>query len=271
MAICPDDGVEIAVSESPEKVPSPNPVVAIVIEPAPLVIAMPVPAVRVARVGPPVPSPMRSCPFESTELAVMAPVPEPKSTPPSVRVVAPVPPFATGSVPVTSLVRSIDVPNVVCRAPLVSVRPVPVKSVIVSAPSVNEVLIVVVVAVRSVMVVVARVDVADTSSVEESVVAPLAVSAANVVEPATPRVPLREAFAALSVPVSVGDAENTTEPDPVSSVSAEAKFAELGVERKVAMPVPKPDTPVEIGSPVASARLKAGVASVPPNESCIPP
>ena len=32
-----------------------------------------------------------------------------------------------------------------------------------------------------------------------------------------------------------------------------------------------PDTPELIGSPVASARLKAGVASVPPSDNDMPP
>ena len=39
--------------------------------------------------------------------------------------------------------------------------------------------------------------------------------------------------------VSVGDVPNTSAPLPVSSVTAAARFAELGVVRKVAMPVPK--------------------------------
>jgi hypothetical protein len=49
----------------------------------------------------------------------------------------------------------------------------------------------------------------------------------------------------------VGEVANTTTPVPVSSVKAESKFALLGVAKKVATPVPRPDTPVEIGSPVA--------------------
>ena len=60
---------------------------------------------------------------------------------------------------------------------------------------------------------------------------------------------------ALGVPragvTSVGDVANTSEPVPVSSDTAVAKFAELGVAKKVATPVPKPLTPVEIGRPVA--------------------
>ena len=43
----------------------------------------------------------------------------------------------------------------------------------------------------------------------------------------------------------------TFAPDPVSSVKAAAKLADDGVARKVATFVPNPDTPVEIGNPVA--------------------
>src|SRR5882724_4522710 len=50
---------------------------------------------------------------------------------------------------------------------------------------------------------------------------------------------------------SVGLVPKTSAPEPVSSVTAEARFAELGVARNVATPVPNPETPVEIGKPVA--------------------
>lgn len=70
---------------------------------------------------------------------------------------------------------------------------------------------------------------------------------------------------------SVGEVPNTTAPLPVSSVIALARFAEDGVARKVATFEPNPETPVDIGRPVASARLKAGVASEPPSESETPP
>jgi hypothetical protein len=56
---------------------------------------------------------------------------------------------------------------------------------------------------------------------------------------------------------SVGDVANTKEPEPVSSVIAAARFAELGVPRSVATPVASPDTPVEMGSPVAFVRTPA--------------
>jgi len=67
---------------------------------------------------------------------------------------------------------------------------------------------------------------------------------------------------------SVGLVANTKAPEPVSSVTADARLAELGVARKVAMPVPRPDTPVLMGKPVALVRValegvpSAGVTSV---------
>jgi hypothetical protein len=66
----------------------------------------------------------------------------------------------------------------------------------------------------------------------------------------------------------VGLLANTKAPDPVSSVTADAKFADDGVPKNVATPVPKPLTPVEIGNPVAFVKVpeagvpKAGVTNV---------
>jgi hypothetical protein len=66
----------------------------------------------------------------------------------------------------------------------------------------------------------------------------------------------------------VGLVANTKEPVPVSSVTAEIRFADDGVPKKVATPVPKPLTPVEIGNPVAFVKVpeagvpNAGVTSV---------
>jgi hypothetical protein len=59
----------------------------------------------------------------------------------------------------------------------------------------------------------------------------------------------------------VGEVAKTAEPVPVSSVKAERRLAELGVARKVATPVPKPDTPVAIGRPVAF--VKVALVGVP--------
>lgn len=59
--------------------------------------------------------------------------------------------------------------------------------------------------------------------------------------------------AAPPIPIDApncGESENTTLPLPVSSVIADARFADDGVARNVATPVPRPLTPVLIGSPV---------------------
>lgn len=56
---------------------------------------------------------------------------------------------------------------------------------------------------------------------------------------------------------SVGLVANTSGPEPVSSVTAVARFALDGVARKAAIPEPRPDTPVEIGRPVAFVRVAA--------------
>lgn len=48
----------------------------------------------------------------------------------------------------------------------------------------------------------------------------------------------------------VGEVAKTKAPVPVSSVTALARLAELGVARKVAMPAAKPATPVLMGKPV---------------------
>jgi hypothetical protein len=67
---------------------------------------------------------------------------------------------------------------------------------------------------------------------------------------------------------SVGLVANTKDPDPVSSVTAVIKFEEEGVAKKVATPAPKPLMPVDTGRPVALVKVaddgvpKAGVTSV---------
>jgi hypothetical protein len=61
---------------------------------------------------------------------------------------------------------------------------------------------------------------------------------------------------------------NTKDPEPVSSDTAEARLAEEGVAKNVATPEPRPETPVEIGSPVQFVRVpevgvpRTGVTSV---------
>jgi hypothetical protein len=49
---------------------------------------------------------------------------------------------------------------------------------------------------------------------------------------------------------NVGLVANTRDPDPVSSDTADAKLALVGVPKNVATLAPKPLTPVEIGNPV---------------------
>jgi hypothetical protein len=62
---------------------------------------------------------------------------------------------------------------------------------------------------------------------------------------------------------NVGEVAKTNKPVPVSSVIAVLRLAEDGVSSAVATPVPKPETPEEIGSPVALVRVPlAGVPSV---------
>jgi hypothetical protein len=66
----------------------------------------------------------------------------------------------------------------------------------------------------------------------------------------------------------VGEVAKTNEPDPVSSVTALARFALVGVAKNVAIPVPKPETPVLIGNPVVFVKTplegvpSAGVVKV---------
>ena len=67
---------------------------------------------------------------------------------------------------------------------------------------------------------------------------------------------------------NVGLVANTLTPVPVSSVNNAAKFALDGVAKNVAAPVPSPETPVEIGSPVQLVSVpldgvpSAGVVSI---------
>ena len=66
----------------------------------------------------------------------------------------------------------------------------------------------------------------------------------------------------------VGEVAKTREPDPVAFVTAAAKLALVGVAKNVATPVPRPETPVEIGRPVAFVSVpevgvpRMGVTSV---------
>jgi len=89
----------------------------------------------------------------------------------------------------------------------------------------------------------------------------LPVVAATVLGVVAPRLPFKAA--ASDVPVatpmfgvtSVGLVANTNDPLPVSSVTADARFADDGVAKKVATPVPRPETPVLMGRPVQLVRM----------------
>lgn len=60
----------------------------------------------------------------------------------------------------------------------------------------------------------------------------------------------------------VGEVAKTSAPVPVSSVMAERRLALDGVAKNVAMPVPRPDIPVEIGKPVQFVSVPdAGIPS----------
>lgn len=65
--------------------------------------------------------------------------------------------------------------------------------------------------------------------------------------------------------VIVGDVAKTADPVPVEVVSAASRLELDGVARNVATPVPNPETPVLIGSPVQLVSVPlAGVPSAPP-------
>ena len=69
----------------------------------------------------------------------------------------------------------------------------------------------------------------------------------------------------VTADVKVGLVAKTRGPDPVSSVTADARFADDGVAKNVATPVPRPLTPVPIGNPVALVRVPDdGVPNAPP-------
>ena len=66
---------------------------------------------------------------------------------------------------------------------------------------------------------------------------------------------------------SVGDVAKTSEPEPVSSVTAAARLEDDGVAKKVATLEPKPDTP-ETGKPVQFVSVPDdGVPNAPPEVS----
>ena len=78
---------------------------------------------REVQVGTPTPFPRRIRPGVGAAVTLIAPPAFPKSRPLVVNVVTPVPPLPTGKVPVTSVVRSTEVPSddsrLIVPAPLV--------------------------------------------------------------------------------------------------------------------------------------------------------
>ena len=85
-----------------------TPALAMVIDPAPGVIDIPVPAVREAMTGAAPVEPIRICPFEREELSTIDP-PDETIIRLLLRVVEEfVPPFAMGSVPLTPVVREME-------------------------------------------------------------------------------------------------------------------------------------------------------------------
>jgi hypothetical protein len=212
----------------------------------PVLIGRPVALVRVAALGVPrlgvvnagdVDSAMPPVPVTAWLRAVATPVPND---------VMPVPPFATGSVPVTpvdkgnpvALVRvaALGVPRsgVTRVGEVANTRaPDPVSSVTAAA--------------RFVELGVVKKVATPVPKPETPVEIGKSVALVNVAADGVPR---------LGV-TSVGLVAKTKAPLPVSSVTAPARFAELGVAKKVATPVPNPTTPVAIGKPVALVRVAA--------------
>jgi hypothetical protein len=171
-------------------------------------------------------------------------VPAPLSKAPEVRVVAPVPPLATGNVPVVP--PSIGNPVTLVITPLVGV------------PSAG----------------VTKVGLLDSTTLPVPVeavtpVPPLATGKVPVVPPSIGRPVALVSVPLVGVPnagvTSVGLVANTSAPEPVSSVTAAAKFALVGVAKNVATSVPKPEMPVDTGRPVALVSVPLeGVPNTPP-------
>ena len=93
-----------------------------------------------------------------------------------------------------------------------------------------------------------------------------------VVVPLTVKSPERTRDVPVAAPIfgvtSVGVLAKTSAPVPVSSVTAEIRFSEDGVARNVATLVPRPEIPVDTGSPVAFVKVapdgvpRSGVVNV---------
>ena len=87
-----------------------------------------------------------------------------------------------------------------------------------------------------------------------------------VVVPDTVRSPPTMRLLVFTVPVKVGETENTSEPAvPVSSVTALIRLAAEGIAKNAATPLPRPEIPVETGRPVQLVRIpEAGVPNDTP-------
>tara|TARA_R110000868_G_scaffold12052_1_gene58495 strand:+ start:1223 stop:1870 length:648 start_codon:yes stop_codon:yes gene_type:complete len=182
----------------------------------------------------------------------------------AVSVADPVPPLATGSVPVTPVVigRPVQLVNTpeagvpsagVTRAGEVAntSAPVPVSSVTAARRFAEEG--------------VPR-NVATPAPSEVIPVPPFATGSVPVTPVVIGRpvqlVSTPEAGVPSAGVTRAGEVANTSAPLPVSSVTAAARFAEEGVPRNVATPVPRPLTPVPTGSPVQLVSTpEAGVPS----------
>ena len=198
-------------------------------------------------------------------------MPFPKTTLFAVRVVAPVPPLATGRVPVTPVVKGspvalVNVPDEgVPRAGVTKVglvpntaapEPVSLVNAVASCAEVNE---------------------PNTAALPVEVMWPVRF-ALVVTVPAVKLAAVPDKLVATpdaGVPnagvTRVGDVPNTNAPDPVSLVTADARLDDVGVPRKVATLLASPDTPVEIGNPVAFVNVPPdGVPSAAPNTTGAP-
>lgn len=233
--------------------------------------------------------------ISAAEAAENAPVPAPLTKAPDVMDVAPVPPLLTGNVPVVppsigSPVVFVNVPEEgvpsagVTNVGLVerTTSPVPVDDVTPVPPRAAERVPVVPATIgRPVAFVsvpedgVPNTPPFTTGAPAEPTLTPKAV-ATPVPRPDTP-VEIGKPVQAVNVPEAgvpsagvtrVGLVAKTSEPEPVSSDTALRKFALEGVAKNVATPEPKPETPVEIGSPVQLVNVpedgvpSAGVVSV---------
>lgn len=192
-------------------------------------------------------------------------------------VACPVPPLATGKIPVTPVVSGSPVPLVsttalgVPSAGVVSVGEVPKTK----AP--DPVSLVTAVAKLALVGVPKNVAIPDPNEVIP--VPPFATGSVPVTPVVKDKLVALLKLTDVGVPkigvVNVGDVPKTNAPVPVSLVTAVAKFALVGVAKNVKTPEPAPVRPVEIGSPVALVSVikvgtpRLGVVKVGDNEGAL--